>query len=31
MRAITLLTFIEVQQGSNLVEEDIERFDWSWK
>lgn len=31
LRAITPLTFIEVQQGSNLVEEDIERFDWSWE
>lgn len=30
LRAITPLTFIEVQQGSNLVEEDIERFDWIW-
>lgn len=30
LRAITQLTFIEVQQGSNLVEEDIERFDWEW-
>ncbi len=31
LRAITPLTFIEVQQGSNLVEEDIERYDWSWE
>lgn len=31
LRAITPLTFIEVQQGSNLVEEDIERFDWGWE
>lgn len=31
LRAITPLTFIEVQQGWNLVEEDIERFDWRWE
>lgn len=31
LRAITPLTFIEVQQGSNLVEGDIERFDWNWE
>lgn len=31
LRAITPLTFIEVQQGTNLVEEDIERFNWSWE
>ncbi|MDE6527294.1 MAG: phosphomannose isomerase type II C-terminal cupin domain, partial [Muribaculaceae bacterium] len=30
LRAITPLTFIEVQRGSNLVEEDIERFDFEW-
>lgn len=30
LRAITPLTFIEVQQGTNLVEEDIERFDYQW-
>lgn len=30
LRAITPLTLIEVQQGSNLVEDDIERFDYSW-
>ena len=30
LRAITPLTFIEVQQGSNLVEEDIERFEYNW-
>lgn len=30
LRATTSLTFIEVQSGSNLVEEDIERFDWTW-
>lgn len=30
LRATTSLTFIEVQQGSNLVEEDIERFPYNW-
>ncbi len=30
LRAITPLTFIEVQTGSNLVEEDIERFEFEW-
>lgn len=30
LRAITSLTFIEVQHGSNLVEEDIERFPFEW-
>lgn len=30
LRAKTPLTFIEVQQGSNLVEEDIERFEYDW-
>lgn len=30
LRATTPLTFIEVQQGSNLVEEDIERFAYEW-
>lgn len=30
LRAITPLTFIEVQQGNPLIEEDIERFDFSW-
>lgn len=30
LKAITPLTFIEVQSGANLVEEDIERFDWKW-
>lgn len=30
LRAITPLTLIEVQQGSNLVEEDIERFACDW-
>lgn len=30
LRAITPLTFIEVQSGTNLVEEDIERFPYDW-
>ena len=30
LRAITPLTFIEVQHGSNLIEEDIERFPYEW-
>ena len=30
IRAITPLTFIEVQSGSNLCEEDIERFPYDW-
>lgn len=30
LMAKTSLTFIEVQAGSNLVEEDIERFPFSW-
>ncbi|MCH5226522.1 MAG: cupin domain-containing protein [Muribaculaceae bacterium] len=30
LRAITSLTFIEVQHGSNLIEEDIERFPFEW-
>lgn len=30
LRAITSLTFIEVQHGSNLIEEDIERFPFVW-
>lgn len=30
IKAITLLTFIEVQSGNPLVEEDIERFEWNW-
>lgn len=29
--AVTSLTFIEVQAGSNLVETDIERFPWDWE
>lgn len=30
LRAITPLSFIEVQQGANLIEEDIERFPYEW-
>lgn len=30
LRATTPLTFIEVQRGDQLVEEDIERFDYEW-
>lgn len=30
LKAITALSFIEVQSGSNLIEEDIERFDYKW-
>ena len=31
LKAITKLTFIEVQMGNPLIEEDIERFDWDWE
>ena len=31
IKAITPLTFIEVQSGNPLVEEDIERFEWVWR
>lgn len=31
LKATTSLTFIEVQSGTNLVEEDIERFPYNWK
>lgn len=31
LKAITSLTFIEVQSGSNLVEEDIERLPYNWE
>lgn len=31
IKAITKLSFIEVQLGNPLIEEDIERFDWDWK
>ena len=30
VRTISDLTFIEIQAGDLLVEEDIERFDWKW-
>ena len=30
VKAISDLTFIEVQSGDLLAEEDIERFDWNW-
>lgn len=30
LRALTELTFIEVQQGTDLVEDDIERFPFDW-
>ena len=30
IKARTKLTFIEVQKGNPLIEEDIERFDWNW-
>lgn len=31
LKAITALTFIEVQLGDHLIEEDIERFPWDWQ
>lgn len=31
IKALTELTFIEVQCGNPLIEEDIERFEWKWK
>lgn len=30
IKAISQLTFIEVQSGNPLVEEDIERKEWEW-
>ena len=30
IKAITSLTFIEVQSGNPLIEEDIVRFEWQW-
>ena len=30
IKALTQLTFIEVQMGNLLIEEDIERSVWSW-
>lgn len=31
IKALTEITFIEVQYGNPLIEEDIERFEYSWK
>lgn len=31
IKALTELTFIEVQSGNPLIEEDIERSEWNWK
>lgn len=31
LKAVTPLSFIEVQSGSNLVEDDIERFPYQWE
>ena len=31
IKALTELTFIEVQCGNPLIEEDIERVEWDWK
>ncbi len=31
IKALTELTFIEVQCGNPLIEEDIERYEWKWK
>lgn len=31
IKAVTDLTFIEVQTGNPLIEEDIERGEWNWK
>lgn len=31
IKALTELTFIEVQSGNPLIEEDIERTEWNWK
>ncbi len=31
IKALTELTFIEVQMGNPLIEEDIERYDWDWE
>ena len=30
LKALTTLTFIEVQTGNPLIEEDIERAEWTW-
>ncbi len=31
VKALSKLTFIEVQTGNPLVEDDIEKFEWDWK
>lgn len=31
VKAITQLSFIQVQTGSILVEDDVERFEWEWQ
>lgn len=31
LKALTELSYIEVQCGNPLIEEDIERFEWEWK
>lgn len=31
IKAISQLTFVEIQNGNPLVEEDIERFNWEWE
>lgn len=31
IKALTQLTFIEVQNGNPLIEEDIERFEWNFQ
>lgn len=31
IKAITKMTIIEVQHGTNLVEDDIERYDYDWR
>ena len=31
IKALTELTFIEIQCGNPLIEEDVERFEWKYK
>lgn len=31
VKAITQLSFIQVQTGSILEEDDVERFEWDWQ
>ena len=31
VRATSDLKIIEVQSGTQLIEEDIERFEWNWE